>query len=384
MVRTPPRPLIQDIDPLPWPDYDGVEMDKYVDLNGNTDGGGLLFSHHDDPRMVPIMTSRGCPFKCTFCCYELIETKYRARDLDDVMAEVEHLIERFGINTLFISDDLFSLKKSRMMEFCERIKPLNLNWQCSLRVKPLERETLEIMRDAAANGKIVDKVAFLEKCEYEINVTDIPDAAYTEIENYINFLSICIDITGRITSLSEQGNNRMVVETECPHCQAPNKYKKVFKRSNSINWISCRRCSARYKIPLSVVVEITPAIIEPFELPVVDGGAGKLEAYQEIAKKPHPHHRVMFELGKCYLEQGDTPKSLSPLQRALKINPCNTDYQRKYAEALQLAGLNEMARMYDNQAQILVRAGVETTVFITMDPGPNPDAIPQAPSPRAR
>ena len=147
-VTTLPRPLIQDIDSLPWPDYEAMEMDEFVNLYGNTDGGGLVFSHHDDPRMVPIMTSRGCPFKCTFCCYELVETKYRTRDLDDVMAEIEHLVERYKINTLFISDDLFSLKKTRLIEFCERIAPMNLNWQCSIRVKPVDREMLTLMRDS--------------------------------------------------------------------------------------------------------------------------------------------------------------------------------------------------------------------------------------------
>ncbi len=148
LVTTLPRPLIQDIDSLPWPDYEGMGMDDFVDLRGQTDDGGLVFSHHDDPRMVPIMTSRGCPFKCTFCCYELVETKYRTRDLDDVMAEIEYLVDRYRINTLFIMDDLFSLKRTRLIEFCERIRPMNLNWQCSLRVKPIDREMLTKMRDS--------------------------------------------------------------------------------------------------------------------------------------------------------------------------------------------------------------------------------------------
>ena len=458
IVTTLPRPLIQDIDSLPWPDYDGLEMDNFVELNGNTDGGGLVFSHHDNPRMVPIMTSRGCPFKCTFCCYELVETKYRDRNLDDVMAEIEFLIDRYDINTLFISDDLFSPKKSRLIDFCERVKPLNLNWQCSLRVKPLTRETLEIMRDsgcktvafgiesaspdvlvsmnkkitvadinetlkttydiglgfggnlifcdpaetgktvkeslqwfadnsqyiirmamvgfhpgtviyrdAVARGLIKDKIEFLEKCDFEINVTDIPDAAYTEIEHYINFLGICIGITGKITSLSEQGDNLMVMETECPHCQAPNAYKKVFKRQDNINWVSCRSCNIRYKLPLSVVDEITPAITEIYEHPTVADGADKLQAYQEIAKRPHPHHNALFELGNLYLETSNGVKAIPHFQAALKKNPCNPDYHHQYAAALRQAGLEDMARMHENQARMLEDAGVENMVIVEVD-----------------
>lgn len=456
-VTTLPRPLVQDIDSLPWPDYEGLDMDNFVNLNGNTDGGGLVFSHHDDPRMVPIMTSRGCPFKCTFCCYELVETKYRDRDLDDVMAEIEYLIDRFNINTLFISDDLFSPKKSRLLDFCERVKPYNLNWQCSLRVKPLERETLEIMRDsgcktvafgiesaspdvllsmkkkitvpdinetlktaydvgmgfagnlifcdpaetgetvkeslqwftenpkyvirmamvgfhpgtviyrdAVAQGHIKDKIKFLESGEFEINVTDIPDAAYKELRNYINFLALTIGIVGKITAVSEPGGNLMALETECPHCREPNTYKKVFKRRDLITWISCRSCNGRYKLPLSVVGEITPAITETFNHP--EGNTEeRLQAYLEIVQQPFAHYEAFIALGKLYLEASEASKAIPYIQKSLNLNPCNPEYLRLYAEALRQTGLDGMADVNENQARMLEDAGVENTIFVAVD-----------------
>jgi len=57
-------------------------------------------------KMVHILTSRGCPFPCTFCGHEAAGRKYRIRDLDDVFAEITAAIERFRINALFIYDDL--------------------------------------------------------------------------------------------------------------------------------------------------------------------------------------------------------------------------------------------------------------------------------------
>ena len=458
IVTTMPRPLIKDLSTLPWPDYEGLEMDKFVNLRGNSDDGGLLFSHHDDPRMVPIMTSRGCPFKCTFCCYELVETQYRTRDLDDVMAEIEHLIDRYQINTLFISDDLFSLKKSRLYEFCERIKPLNLNWQCSLRVKPLERDTLEVMRDAGckaigygvesaspdvllamkkkitvadidrtlemthdvgigiggnlifcdpvetqqtvreslgwfaanpqyiirmamvgfhpgtviyrdavANGQIKNNMEYLENCEFEINVTDIPDAVYVEIRNHINFLTMTTGVTGKITSLSELGDNRMEMQIVCPNCQASNTYKKVFKRLNAINWISCRSCCSRYKVPLTAVSEITTSHTMTFEHPAMTDPAERLEAYKIIAKKADPHHSVLLALGKLFLDLGDASKFLPLLNGALKLNPCNPEYQHQYAKGLSRAGLEDLAVMHERQAQMLAAAGLEDMIYVTVD-----------------
>ncbi len=458
MVTTLPRPLIQDLDSLPWPDYEGLEMDKFVDLNGQSDGGGLVFSHHDDPRMVPIMTSRGCPFKCTFCCYELVETQYRTRGLDDVMAEIEYLVERFKINTLFISDDLFSLKKTRLIDFCERIRPTNLNWQCSIRVKPVDRDMLILMRDsgcktvaygiesaspdillkmkkkitiddinetlktnhdiglgyagnlifcdpaetqetameslkwftdnshyvirmamvgfhpgtviyrdAAANGFIDDKIEYLENCVFEINATEMPDYAHKELEHYINFLNKSIGIAGKITSVTERGNGLMALETECPHCHAPNTYKKVCKRQDAINWISCRSCFIRYKLPLFAVGEITPALAETFEHPVPGNGAEKLEIYQEIAKRPFAHYSVLFELGKLYLEGGAVAEAAIFSQMSLNMNPYNPDYHRQYAEVMRRNGDDDIAQVHENQARMLEDAGVENTIFVSMD-----------------
>jgi len=458
LVTTPPRPLIQDIDSLPWPDYEGMEMDSFVNLRGQTDDGGLVFSHHDDPRMVPIMTSRGCPFKCTFCCYELVETQYRTRNLDDVMAEIEYLVDRFKINTLFIMDDLFSLKKTRMIEFCERIRPMNLNWQCSIRVKPVDREMLTMMRDsgcktvgygiesaspdvllsmkkkitledinetlkitnevglgfggnlifgdpaetqqtvaeslkwyaenpqniirmsmvgfhpgtviyrdALARGEIKDKIEYLEKNEYEINVTDIPDDAYSELSRYIYFIGKTIGITGKITSITELGNSLMALETVCPHCRKPNTYKKVYKRKGVVSWISCRSCNRRYKLPFSVVGEITPDITETFEHPVTANEAEKRRAYQEIAERPHAHHSALFELAKLYLEAGDLAAAVPLLKKILYQNSCNPDYQRLYAEAMRQSGDEDLARAHETQAQLLQDAGVTDMIFVTED-----------------
>lgn len=458
LVTTPPRPLIQDLDSLPWPDYEGMEMDKFVNLRGNTDDGGLLFSHHDSPRMIPIMTSRGCPFKCTFCCYELVETKYRTRSLDNVMAEIEYLVDRFKINTLFISDDLFSLKKSRMIEFCERIKPLNLNWTCSIRVKPLDREQLILMRDsgckavgfgiesaspdvlmsmkkkitvadidealktthevgigiggnlifgdpaetretvmeslkwftdnpqyiirismvgyhpgtviyrdALARGLIEDKIEYLEKSEFEINGTEIPDDAYTKLGPFLRLFNSNIGITGKITSVTEQGNGLMTLETKCPHCQAPGTYKKVYKRLGKISWISCRSCNRRHKLPLCVVEDIIPAFSDIFEHPSVESDAEKLQAYLKIANQPSPHYSALFELGKLYLEADELGKALHYLGASLNINPNNPDYHHQYAEANRRAGKEDFARIHEAQAQMLEDAGVENTIYVAVD-----------------
>jgi anaerobic magnesium-protoporphyrin IX monomethyl ester cyclase len=69
-----------------------------------------------------LMTSRGCPFSCKFCLNpEQRETKVSEYPLDDVFALIEAAL-RYGYRKFFISDDVFFLKKDRVLEFCERIR----------------------------------------------------------------------------------------------------------------------------------------------------------------------------------------------------------------------------------------------------------------------
>ncbi len=159
----------------------------------------------------------------------------------------------------------------------------------------------------------------------------------------------------------------IALETVCPHCQASNTYKKVYKRKGVVSWISCRSCCRRYKLPLSVVSEITPAITEIFEHPITKDGAEKLRAYQEIAKQPLAHHRALFELGKLYLEAGNLAEAVPLLRQTLYQNSCNPDYQRLYAEALRQLGDEDLARAHEAQAQLLQDAGVVDMIFVADD-----------------
>jgi anaerobic magnesium-protoporphyrin IX monomethyl ester cyclase len=145
--RTMPRRFLEDLDALPWIDYEGLGLDIFAGLHRPGDAApGLIVD--DNARLMPFLTSRGCPFPCTFCCHEAAGRRYRSRSLDDVFAELESNIDRFGINTLFIYDDLFCLKRQRLEEFCERVGPLGLRWECSLRVEQINPQSLKMMSDS--------------------------------------------------------------------------------------------------------------------------------------------------------------------------------------------------------------------------------------------
>ena len=95
---------------------------------------------------MPILTSRGCPYTCTFCCHEVAGQRYRQRSLDSVFAEIHYAIEYFNINALFILDDLFCLNREHLEEFCHLVSSLNSRWECSaVQINP---EVLALMKDS--------------------------------------------------------------------------------------------------------------------------------------------------------------------------------------------------------------------------------------------
>ncbi len=144
-VRTPPRKAIRDLDALPWPDYEGFSADDLVDICNPTDN--YFFQTGENPRSLPMIASRSCPYACTFC-YHPTGRVYRMRSLDGFFAELDSMIERFAINMIAILDEIFAVKKQRLLDFCARIKPYGIKWMVQLHVSTVDEDVLDAMHDA--------------------------------------------------------------------------------------------------------------------------------------------------------------------------------------------------------------------------------------------
>ncbi|MBF0194021.1 MAG: cobalamin-dependent protein [Magnetococcales bacterium] len=140
-LTTATRPDIQDLDSLPWADYDGFDIEKYLKLPPPAFGG--LNSN----LMIPMLASRSCPYKCTFCFHSL-GTRYRRRSLDNFFAELEHLIDRYKIEYVSMADELFEPKPDNIKAFCERMKPYGIHWYADFAINNVREDLLPIMKDA--------------------------------------------------------------------------------------------------------------------------------------------------------------------------------------------------------------------------------------------
>lgn len=150
VILTEPRPPINDLDSLPLPDFEGFEYNKFLN---NISSNYIVCAQLDYPRIYPILCSRGCPYQCTFC-YHSLGTKYRQRSVDSVMMELHKNVRRYKINIISIYDDLFSIDKQRLYDFCKRLNdlrkelPWELKWSCQLFVNTVDREMLKKLKDS--------------------------------------------------------------------------------------------------------------------------------------------------------------------------------------------------------------------------------------------
>lgn len=105
-----------DLDKRAFPDYEPFGLKKT--LNEYAMATRYVYRYtRPNPRPITIVSARGCPFSCTFCVHNR-EGKYRARSIENIMAEIKELYEQYHFNVLIILDELFVAKKERLRDFC--------------------------------------------------------------------------------------------------------------------------------------------------------------------------------------------------------------------------------------------------------------------------
>ncbi len=121
---------IENLDTLPFPDFSLFEEFEKAIMN---------------TKEYPILLSRSCPFKCTFCFHTSGST-YRKRGLDHIFDELDIAIEKYGINRLYLSDELFIDNKKRVEQLCARLKPYNLTFAGQTRAAVVTKEILLMLK----------------------------------------------------------------------------------------------------------------------------------------------------------------------------------------------------------------------------------------------
>jgi anaerobic magnesium-protoporphyrin IX monomethyl ester cyclase len=144
--QTPARKFERDLDRLPFPRWDLFPHERYVIPKSS------MMGHM---RFLPILTSRGCPYGCSYCPYPTGQgLKWRYRSPGNVVDELEHLVRDLNVEYVLFRDPMFSLNQKRVVAICEEIlrRGLRVKWACETRVDCLEEATIAIMAKAGCTG----------------------------------------------------------------------------------------------------------------------------------------------------------------------------------------------------------------------------------------
>jgi anaerobic magnesium-protoporphyrin IX monomethyl ester cyclase len=138
--QTNRRKDIEDISAIPWPDYEGFDIDKYVKIPSAN------FAGMSKSGVICMLGSRSCLYRCTFC-FHTNGRRYRRRSLDDFFAELDHLVSRYDIQYISMADEMFAPDIDHAREFCQRIKRYNIPWYADFRVDKITPELLNVLKD---------------------------------------------------------------------------------------------------------------------------------------------------------------------------------------------------------------------------------------------
>ncbi len=143
------RPLISDLDALPFPDREIFDIDKLNCLGS----GRAIF-----------MASRGCPYDCGYCCNHALRKLYsegasspkssmkyvRFRSVDNIITEIKEVLQRYPfVNLITFDDDILPLNRVWFREFTRRYKEeIDLPWDCNLRANLVDEELIELLKDS--------------------------------------------------------------------------------------------------------------------------------------------------------------------------------------------------------------------------------------------
>ena len=141
------RPLTEDLDAIPFPAHHLFKIERYTNLNPLTDG------MNPNARAYTVVTSRGCPYKCTYCSKPITGDTWRGRSVENVVAEWRWLVEDLGATEIGVTDDIWNLDRERAKDLCQALIDNQLNhvpWVTihGMKVNNTDQELFDLMKAA--------------------------------------------------------------------------------------------------------------------------------------------------------------------------------------------------------------------------------------------
>lgn len=138
----PPAPISRNLDAVPPPDYHSVDLDRYAQQ---------LSYAYNQRRQGVLVTSRGCPFSCTYC-FQISDSPVRLQSANRVVTDIQRLVQEHDVHDFFVVDDVFNLNRKRSLEIFSMLTEAQLEARLyfvnGLRVDLCDEEFVDRMVEA--------------------------------------------------------------------------------------------------------------------------------------------------------------------------------------------------------------------------------------------
>lgn len=140
IIRNSPRKHIKDIDLLPLPNREKIDLNAYL----------IVWKKHHNQNALNISTQRGCPYSCHWCSKAVYGQSYRRRNPKLVVDEIELLIRKYNPDTLWFVDDVFTVNQKWVDDFSKEMKArgIIIPFECITRAEHLDEDTLLKLKSA--------------------------------------------------------------------------------------------------------------------------------------------------------------------------------------------------------------------------------------------
>lgn len=175
---------VEDLDSLPFPDYELVDISSYRRVV-------------EGKRSLSLITSRGCPFNCTFCNSLIFSRgRLRFRSPENVVQEIRQLMAKYGINAFRFGDDLFTFSPERIIEMAEALKPLGIPYRVFARSNSLTADAAKALYESGCRHVAIgiesmsDKMLELmnKKTDQKTNISALRNAKSAGLKTRIYIL----------------------------------------------------------------------------------------------------------------------------------------------------------------------------------------------------
>lgn len=131
----------------PVPDYEAIDFKKYLPSK--------TFKYLlGEVNEATILTTLGCPWRCRFCAQHLMRPKVKHIPIQDVEANIDHLIKNYQVELFYVLDDTFGFVERRFNELCNLFEKKKIKWHCLMRAELATDRRLSIMKESGCIGVV--------------------------------------------------------------------------------------------------------------------------------------------------------------------------------------------------------------------------------------